>query len=71
MRGAYRDRYGAVVINDIIVGIDGKPVRSIKDMFGVLDTKKVGDKVRVDVLRRGEVVRLTVKLGERSLGMAE
>lgn len=42
---------GAWILGDIITGIDGKPVKSYGDLLGVLDEKRPGDVVRVEVLR--------------------
>lgn len=44
-----------------------------QDLLGALDDKKVGDKVKVEVMRggAGRRVTLTVTLGERQLGRSE
>jgi S1-C subfamily serine protease len=67
MTGISKDGFGRVVIGDVIVGIKGKPVRSERDLFDVLDSCRVGEKVQVEVLRKGEEKRtLNVALGERA-----
>ncbi len=60
------------MLGDIIVGLDGKPVRSYTDLLNILDEKRVGDKVPVQLLRGGDrKVVVNVTLGERVLGQTE
>lgn len=42
-----------------------RPVRSSADLFGALDARRAGDRVRLDILRDGRPTSLTVVLGER------
>ncbi|GFR43555.1 hypothetical protein Agub_g4648, partial [Astrephomene gubernaculifera] len=71
-----RDRFsGALVLGDIITGIDGRPVRNYSELVDILDVKRVGDVVKVDILRSqtdnlfasGAARKMTVEiqLGER------
>jgi S1-C subfamily serine protease len=62
MRGATVAGDGAVVPGDIIVAIDGSPVDSVNRLLGRLDQFKVGDTVRVTVLRNGGQTELPVTL---------
>jgi S1-C subfamily serine protease len=50
--GISKDRFGRVVLGDVIVGIKGEPVRKEADLFDVLDHCKIGERVEVEVLRR-------------------
>ncbi len=56
------DRYGNIVLGDVIVSIDGRKVDSTNDFYDILDSYQVGDTVRVVVLRSGKEKTLTVKL---------
>jgi S1-C subfamily serine protease len=50
---------------DVLVAIDGKKVKSMDDVIGVVSSKKPGDEVTLE-LRRGEQKRSAkVKLGDR------
>ncbi|GIL98428.1 hypothetical protein Vretimale_3809, partial [Volvox reticuliferus] len=71
-----RDRFsGALVLGDIVTAIDGRPVKNYSDLVDILDEKRVGDTVKVDILRSqtdnlfasGAARRMTVRvtLGER------
>ncbi|KAG2451372.1 hypothetical protein HYH02_003974 [Chlamydomonas schloesseri] len=71
-----RDRFsGSLVLGDIITGIDGKAVKNYSDLVEALDEKRVGDTVKVDILRSqtdnlfasGTARKMTVSitLGER------
>lgn len=66
-----RDRVGRLQLGDIITGIDDRQVKSYKDLYGVLDDKKVGEKIKVELLRNERKVNVEVTLGERVLGQAE
>ena len=49
-------------IGDLIIGLDGKKVANESDLFEVLDSKKVGDSVRVKFLRGKEIIEKEVDL---------
>jgi S1-C subfamily serine protease len=51
---------------DVIIGIDGKQVRSMDDIINYVDmSKSVGDTVTLKVLRNGNIHDIAVKLGAR------
>ena len=56
---------------DTILKIDNKTVNSIDEILSYLDTKKVGDTVRLMILRGGEVESIPVQLGPSSASSAE
>jgi S1-C subfamily serine protease len=58
----HRDRNRRLVLGDIIVGIDGKPIQSRKDFFTTLEGYKVGDTIKVQLLRNGEKLEVPVTL---------
>jgi S1-C subfamily serine protease len=51
IRGTTRDEYGRLVLGDVLLGIDGKRIRSSSDLYRVLDKKSVGETLDVEVLR--------------------
>jgi S1-C subfamily serine protease len=63
IRPAYRDRRGRVVVGDVIVSIDGEPVRSGGELGLVLESHREGDMVTVTVDREGLKKDLQVRLG--------
>ena len=72
LQGISRDSYGRFLLGDVIVGINGKPVKKEGDLFDVLDSCKIGDKVTVDVLRRGtQKMSFDVVLKERTMTTSE
>ncbi|KAL4433043.1 hypothetical protein ABPG77_006470 [Micractinium sp. CCAP 211/92] len=72
MQGIKRDGYGRIVIGDVIVGLNGKPVRKEADLFDTLDGCKVGETVQVEVLRGGRQRKtLTLQLAERQPEVTE
>jgi S1-C subfamily serine protease len=65
---ARRTRYGSPVIvpesADLIVAIDGKPVKTLEDLLNEVEVHAPGDKVVVKVIRNGKAVDVPVKLGK-------
>jgi len=45
--------------------------RGVSELFNVLDDRRAGDRVKVDILRDNKATSLTLTLGERALGSAE
>ena len=54
LKGLGRDRYGRLFLRDIIIGIDGTKVTSYDDLYGALETHKIGDTVILTVAREGK-----------------
>ena len=57
------DRRGNAYV-DVIVGIDGEPVRSFDDMFRAFDTRSPGETVVVHVVRDGRETQIEMVLEE-------
>ena len=47
---------------DLIVGIDGKPTKTVDDLLERLDRKKPGQRILLDVIRQGKQVAIPVVL---------
>ncbi|GAP36108.1 S1C family serine protease [Piscinibacter sakaiensis] len=62
LRGMGRDRDGRLQPGDVIVSLEGRPVRSVGQWLGRLDDHAVGDSVRLGVRRDGRTVELRVTL---------
>ncbi len=56
------NRFGEIVLGDIIVAVDGKKVNSTNEFYDVMDSRQVGDTVRLTVERNDRERTLTVKL---------
>jgi S1-C subfamily serine protease len=65
LRPTYRDRSGRWVLGDLIVAVDGQPVRSSGELRLALERRSPGDTVSVTVNRDGEEVDLRVRLSEQ------
>ncbi len=48
---------------DVILAVDGQPVRSVEDILAHIDGKQVGDRVVLTVLRAGTRMEIPVRLG--------
>jgi S1-C subfamily serine protease len=54
----YVDRSAA----DLIVGVDGQRVRTVDDFLAIIESKKPGDEVTVNIIREGRRADVRVKL---------
>jgi len=63
IRPISRDRRGRVVVGDVIVAVDGEPVRTGGELGLVLESFKEGDTVTVTVNRESGKKNLRVRLG--------
>jgi S1-C subfamily serine protease len=64
--GISKDSYGRLTLGDIIVAVEGKPVKNQSDLLDILDTLRVGQKIQIDTLRGGnEKKTFHVTLKER------
>ncbi|MEM6699583.1 MAG: trypsin-like peptidase domain-containing protein [Bacteroidota bacterium] len=63
LRPSARDRYGRIILGDIITAIDGKKISSYSDLILTLDEYQSGDMVQVQVRRDGEEMEVPVELG--------
>jgi S1-C subfamily serine protease len=62
LRGVKIERGGGIVPGDIILAIDGKPVDSVAKLIARLDEKKVGDTVKLTLLRDGKQAEVSTTL---------
>jgi S1-C subfamily serine protease len=49
-----RDENGEVLLGDVIVAVDGKPIQKISELDGALDRHKIGEKATLAVDRNGQ-----------------
>ena len=63
-----RARVGNTLVNvggDIITAVDGRKVSTVDEMTAFLDTdRKVGDHIKMELLRDGRPITVSVRLGE-------
>lgn len=64
IRGAYRNARGEILLGDIIVAVNGKPVRSNDDYLSLLEAQRPGDRVTVTVRNGDEQREVSVVLTE-------
>lgn len=61
-----RDASGHIVLGDVIVALNGKPVRNSNDLFVLLDGLEVGQKVKLRVRRDERELEVEVELSALS-----
>jgi len=62
LRGARETQTGRIELGDIVVAIDGKPVETIDDMMDLMEARKVGDQVTLDIIRANKRQQVVVTL---------
>ncbi|MBF0371358.1 MAG: trypsin-like peptidase domain-containing protein [Magnetococcales bacterium] len=60
---ATRIRYREIILGDVILTVDGKPVATVEDLQKRMGDKSIGDSVNLTIWRRGERLRLSAVLG--------
>lgn len=58
-------QYAGLQTNDVIIGIDGREVKSVPELQEVVGRAKVGDTVSLKVLRKNKSITVPVKLREQ------
>jgi S1-C subfamily serine protease len=64
LRPTYRSRSGRWVLGDLIVAVEGEPVRSSGELWLALERRSAGETVKVKVKRDGDEIDLDVRLSE-------
>jgi S1-C subfamily serine protease len=62
LQGTSISRDGGIVSGDIIVAVEGKPVDSVGKLLARLDDFKVGDTIRLGIVRNGARTEVSVTL---------
>lgn len=62
LQPTYRDRSGRIRLGDAIIGINNEKVESSNDLILILEKYKIGDNVKVKVLREDREQEVMVKL---------
>lgn len=62
VKGTSRDSYGRLVLGDIIIGADGKKIKTAADLYRALDKCKVGQNVDLELLRQDSKEHVQVTL---------
>ena len=62
LRGTERGQDGSLILGDIIVGIAGKDVANYDDLVSALEKQKIGDAVKVRILRDSRETTVDVLL---------
>jgi S1-C subfamily serine protease len=62
LRGARETVDGRVELGDVVVAVDGKPVETINGLMDVMEKYKVGDRVKVEVIRANKKQSVEVTL---------
>jgi S1-C subfamily serine protease len=53
---------GRISIGDVITAVNGAPVETTSQLYLALEKHKVGDKVKLDVVRAGEPIKVEIEL---------
>lgn len=56
---------GGLFLGDVLIGLDGQPLRGLDDLLSALGGDRVGAQVRARILRGGQTKELALAVGER------
>ncbi|HEX3102425.1 MAG TPA: trypsin-like peptidase domain-containing protein, partial [Pyrinomonadaceae bacterium] len=62
MTGTTQGYDGRVTLGDIITAADGQPVKTVDELYKVIDRHKIGETVQIEIWHGGEKRSLTIKL---------
>lgn len=62
LQSAKEIRGGRIRLGDVITTVEGQPVRVLDDLAVILDRHKVGDRIHLQIRRKGQIRNLTVTL---------
>ena len=62
LHGTKRNDLGKIVLGDLITAVDGQPVHTADDLLRIIDQHKVGDTIRLTILREGKKLDVAVSL---------
>lgn len=62
LRGVREATGGRIELGDILIAVEGTPVETVDDLLDVLEKFKVGDRVKVDVIRNNKRTSVDVTL---------
>lgn len=62
LKGVTLTREGSIIPGDIILSVEGKPVESVSKLISRLDDFRVGDKIRITLIRQSKYVEVQVTL---------
>ncbi|MDQ5884835.1 MAG: hypothetical protein QG556_1175 [Pseudomonadota bacterium] len=57
----HRDGFGRIVLGDIIIGLNGHPIKNYDELYHLLSQIEIGAKVKLTVLRHSQIVTLAIK----------
>ncbi|KAL3629363.1 Protease Do-like 8, chloroplastic [Castilleja foliolosa] len=64
LRPTTRGFAGNIVLGDIILAVDDKPIKSRAELYKTLDDYNVGDKLQLRIKRGGEILEVSIVLDE-------
>ena len=67
LKGTRRDKWGDVILGDIIVEVDDQKINNFDDLYNSLENKKIGLQVKVKVIRKDQFMTFTIPLMDISM----
>jgi len=63
--GSPAERAG-LLLGDVVVALDGRPVRHVRDLIELLDEERIGAEARLKIVRAGSLSELPITIGARN-----
>ena len=62
LRGTQVSRNGDITLGDVIIGIGGRKISSVKELLARLDDFQIGDMTTISLWREGEIRKVEIRL---------
>jgi S1-C subfamily serine protease len=57
-----------ITLGDLLLGLDGSPVRDTDDLQGLLTGERIGKAAKASIIRAGALTEVAIEVGERPIG---
>ena len=61
MRRTYRDRWWRIILGDVIVALNGHPIKNYDELYNLLVNIPIGQEITISVQRNGRKIQHKMK----------
>jgi S1-C subfamily serine protease len=56
---------GGLLLGDVLVALDGHPVRHVGDLYGAQDEERIGVETTARIVRAGQLAEAKIRIGSK------
>jgi len=61
LQGTYRDRWGRIILGDVIIALNGHPIKNYDELYNLLVDIPIGQEITITVQRNGRKIQHKMK----------